>query len=249
MAGTPTLQTVVKTIGVLEMLSREDADSVGLARVAEVLGWSRAATHQYLSSLVRANWLEQDADRRYRLAHGAVLFAEAVAQKIGTPPVILRVMDELVEVLQEPISFAVLRGNEALIVERREPRRSLIHRNPERHLNLASASGQVLLAFDPRARQGLPPELAELVDETERKGYGEIRNHEWMGDDVEAVAVPVLRGSRCLGALSVIAPVGRMSIPDAVSELVSARARIEAALNGAQVAPTTASDRDASRVS
>ena len=47
MAGTPTLQTVVKTIDVLEVLSQEDADSVGLARVAEALGWSRAATHHY----------------------------------------------------------------------------------------------------------------------------------------------------------------------------------------------------------
>lgn len=231
MAGTPTLQTVVKTIDVLEAFGQEDSESVSLARIAETLQWSRAATHQYLASLVRAGWLEQDADRRYRLGDGAVLFAEAVAQKTGTPPVILRVMEELVEVLQEPISFAVLHGNEALIVERREPKRGLIHRNPERHLDLASASGQVLLAFDRRARQGLKPELAALAQEAERKGYGEIRNHEWMGDEVEAVAVPAMRGTRCLGALSVIAPAGRMSIPDAVAELFRARARIEEALN------------------
>jgi DNA-binding IclR family transcriptional regulator len=143
-------------------------------------------------------------------------------------------MEELVEVLQEPISFAILHGNEALIVERREPRRPLIHRNLERHLDLASASGQVLLAFDRRARQGLEPELAALADEAVAKGYGEIRNHEWMGDEVEAVAVPIIRGERCLGALSVIAPAGRMSIPDAVSELLGARARIEEALNEAE---------------
>jgi DNA-binding IclR family transcriptional regulator len=232
MAGTPTLQTVVKTIDVLEALSQEGAEAVSLARVAEVLQWSRAATHQYLASLARAGWLEQDSDRRYRLGYGAVLFADAVAQKSGTPPVILRTMEELVDVLQEPISFAILHGDEALIVERREPRRGLIHRNPERHLDLASASGQVLLAFDPRARQGLTPELAALAEQAARRGYGEIHNHEWMGDEVEAVAVPVMRGARCLGALSVIAPAGRMSIPDAVSELLGARARIEKTLNG-----------------
>ncbi|WP_270889311.1 IclR family transcriptional regulator [Pedococcus sp. 5OH_020] len=234
MAGTPTLQTVVKTIDVLEALSQEDTESVSLARVAEVLQWSRAATHQYLASLVRTGWLEQDADRRYRLGYGATLFADAVAQKGGTPPVILRTMEELVEVLQEPISFAILHGDEALIVERREPRRPLIHRNPERHLDLASASGQVLLGFDPRARQELSSELAELAEEARRKGYGEIHNHEWMGDEVEAVAVPIMRGQRCLGALSVIAPAGRMSIPEAVSELVSARARVEEALSPPQ---------------
>ncbi|MEU6408286.1 helix-turn-helix domain-containing protein [Microbispora sp. NPDC046933] len=230
MAGTPMLQTVVKTIDVLQALSQEDTESVSLARMAEVLRWSRPATHQYLTSLVRTGWLEQDQDRRYRLGYGAVLFAEAVAQKSGTPRAILRTMEELVQVLQEPISFAILHGDEVLIIERREPRRPLIHRNPERHLGLDSASGQVLLAFDPRARADLSHELMTLAEEARRKGYGEIRNHEWLGDEVEAVAVPIMRGERCLGALSVIAPAGRMSIPDAVSELFNARARTEEAL-------------------
>ena len=230
MAGTPTLQTVVKTIDVLQAFSAEATESVSLARMAEVLQWSRPATHQYLASLVRAGWLEQDADRRYRLGHGAVLFADAVTLKSGTPQAILNGMEELVDALQESISFAILHGDEALIIERREPRRALVHRNPELHLDMASASGQVLLAFDPRCRD-LRPDLADLTEATLRNGYGEIHNHEWMGDEVEAIAVPVMRGPRCLGALSVIAPAGRMSIPTAIRELQQARSRIEGGLD------------------
>lgn len=234
MAGTPTLQTVLKTIEILEVLSREPTDAVTLARVTEALQWSRPATHQYLASLVRAGWLEQDASRRYRLAGGASLFAQSVAERSGRPPAILQVMEDLVVTLREPISFAVLSSNEALIVERREPQRSLIHRNPERHLSLASASGQVLLAFDRRARPPKDDKLAALADEARRKGYGQILN-EWMGDEVEAIAVPIMQAEWCLGALSVIAPAGRMSIPTAIDELNKARLRVEALIGGSAV--------------
>jgi DNA-binding IclR family transcriptional regulator len=226
MAGTPILQTTLKTIELLEVLTRFGTHAP-LASVAEALGWSRSATHQYLASLARMGWVEQDHERRYRLGSGAVLFARSIVELEFLPHPITDAMDELVDVLKEPISFAVLHGEEAVIVERREPRRSLIHRNPERHLSLVSASGQVLLAFDRRAQALRSPEHAALIEEVERTGHGEVRNTSWMGDDIEAIAVPVMRGDWCLGALSVIAPAGRMSLEDAASELKKAARKIE----------------------
>ncbi|RWZ46060.1 hypothetical protein ELQ90_16375 [Labedella phragmitis] len=230
MAGTPILQTALKTIEVLEVLSRFGAQPASLGSIAEALGWSRAATHQYLTSLSRTGWVEQDQERRYRPGSGAVLFARSIVELDFLPHPITDAMDELVDVLKEPISFAVLHGEEAVIIERREPRRSLIHRNPERYLSLVSASGQVLLAYDRRAQALRTPQHEQLIAEVERTGHGEVRNKSWMGDDVEAIAVPVMRGDWCLGALSVIAPAGRMSLPDAAAELKSSAARIEQAL-------------------
>ncbi len=230
MAGTPTLQTAVKTIAVLEALSRQEERAVTLAHLAHALGWSKAATHQYLSSLVHAGWLEQDEERRYRLGSGAVLFARSVDEVDFLPPPIITGMEELVDILQEPISFAILHGDEAVIVERREPHRSLIHRNPERHLSLTSASGKALLAFDKRTQALWQPEYTPLAEEVVARGYAEVHNKAWMGDDVEAIAVPIMREEWCLGALSAIAPAGRMPMDTAAREMTRMRERIERAI-------------------
>mgnify|MGYP002623545443 CR=1 FL=1 len=232
MAGTPVLQTAVKTVELLEVLARQGAEAVSLARIAEQVGWGRAATHQYLNSLVHAGWVEQDAERRYRLGGAAFVFAQSVGQHAGAPRAVVAMMEELVDALNEPISFAILHRDEALIVERREPQRSLIYRNLERHLDLTTASGQVLLAFDDRTRAYWRPEYTLLAEEVRKKGYGEIRNQEWMGDAVEAFAVPIMNGEQCLGALSVIAPVGRMPVDRAIAELFAARKKAEANIAG-----------------
>jgi DNA-binding IclR family transcriptional regulator len=234
MSGTPALQTVLKTVQVLEALAQDDSDSVSLSRVSTLLGWSRTATHQYLSSLVRAGWLQQDGDRQYQVTSRAALFGRFAIEHAGIPASIPRVMQELVEELNEAVSFAVLQGNEAVFVERFEPLRPFaIHRDAERHMPLgASASGEILLAFDPIARDRLGSDDESRWAEVRGQGFAQA-HAEWMGDMIEAAAVPVLREGQCLGALSVIAPEGRMDIDKATDALVAARAKIESELSGA----------------
>jgi len=232
MAGTPALQTVIKVIQVLEAVMDQGTDEVSLAKLSQSLGWTRGATHQYLSSLVKAGWMQQDADRRYQLASKAAIFGRYASEHAGVPPAVTAEMAELVTTLHEPISFAVLQGREAVIVERREPQRPFaIQRGAELRMALRSASGQVLIAFDRRRSDALvDPERTEDVQrEVRALGYA-ITRAQWMGDTVEAVAVPVMDGGECLGALSAVAPEGRMDIQVAIAELLAARKRIEASL-------------------
>ncbi|UOQ55922.1 helix-turn-helix domain-containing protein [Leucobacter allii] len=232
MSGPTTLQSVEKTIRVLEVFLQLDRATVTLTEVAEALGWSRPATHQYLTTLVHCGWLQQDERRQYRLSIRAATFGRFATAHAGVPEAVSRTMRALVARLEEPISFAVRNGGSALIVERVEPERSLsVRREAERQLPLGSTSGQVLLAFDPHASDAERAPHAEAIAEIREHGYS-VHRAVWMGDAIEVVAVPVMQGEECLGALSVIAPEGRMEITAAIDTLVSARNALESELAG-----------------
>lgn len=225
MAG---LQSVMKTVSVLETILRLNRSEFGVSDIARSLDWSRAATHQYLSSLLAAGWLQQTEGRKYELTAQAAVFGRFAVEHAGIPPELPRTMQELVDELSEPISFAVLNGNEAVIVERYEPQRPFaIHRDAERHLRLRhSASGLVLLAFDPYASREIDSETEDRVRSVHAQGYARTHS-EWLGDVVDAAAVPILSGEKCLGALSVVAPQNRLDMDRAIAALKDARSRTE----------------------
>ncbi|MDR6688926.1 DNA-binding IclR family transcriptional regulator [Arthrobacter sp. 1088] len=232
MARDIALQTVVKTIRVLEALVQINERAVGPSRLAQELGWTRAAAHQYMASLAEAGWLQQDSDRKYLLTGNASLFGRFTIERAGAPTQLLSAMPALVDRLNEAVSFAVLNGEEAVIIERYEPRRSFaVQPDAERHMKVTeSASGRVLIAFDSRAPENLIRAIADQLEPIRSKGFAYHRG-EWMDDIVEAVAVPIMRGTECLGALSAVAPDGRMDVDDAAKTLLEARKDIEAALN------------------
>ncbi|WP_162230821.1 IclR family transcriptional regulator [Leucobacter japonicus] len=230
MTKTTTLQSVEKTIRVLEVFPQFDRPLVTLSEVAEALGWSRPATHQYLTTLVHCGWLQQDTKRQYRLSVRAATFGRFATAHAGVPEAVTRRMHALMQRLEEPISFAVRNGGSALIVERVEPQRSLaVRREAERQLPLGSTSGHVLLAFDPHATAEEQAPHIDAIQEIRERGYS-VHRAVWMGDAIEVVAVPILQGEECLGALSVIAPEGRMNLDDAITEMVDSRRAIEADL-------------------
>ena len=222
------LQSVSKTILVLEAFLKFEGGRTSVSDLARLLGWSRAATHQYVSTLAESGWLMQNDKREYLLSPRAAVFGRFAIEYSAVPAEISRAMVSLVEQLNEPISYAVLNGNEAIIVERHEPRRPFaISQAMEPHLDpRTSASGMALLAFDihldPTRWAGLEAEL----DEARERGYTETHS-DWLGDAVDAVAVPIMLHGECLGALSVIAPAGRMDMPHARNTLCEARRSVE----------------------
>lgn len=223
------LQTVSKTVKVLEAFLLFEGGRASVSGIARELGWSRAAAHQYVSTLAEEGWLQQDEEREYRLSPRAAVFGRFAIEFSAIPPEVSRRMEPLVQQLNEPISFAVLNGNEAIIVERHEPKRPFaITQAAEPHLELrSSASGMVLLAFDAHVDHSRFADMSDRLAEVRANGFAQSHS-EWMGDVVDVVAVPIMSGSECLGALSVIAPAGRLDIPTAREVLLRSRQEIEA---------------------
>lgn len=222
------LQSVSKTILVLETFLKFADGRSSVSNLARELGWSRAATHQYVSTLAEAGWLQQNERRDYQLSPRAAVFGRFAIEHSGIPAEVTRAMESLVKELNEPISYAVLNGNEAIIVERHEPRRPFsITRAAEPHLQLtSSASGTVLLAFDTHVDSSRTEGMETALAEVRTRGYAETHS-EWLGDVVDAVAVPIMSRGECLGAVSVIAPSGRLDMPTARKALLAARGEVE----------------------
>lgn len=222
------IKSVLKVVDIMEAILRLNKPQAGVSEISDILGWSRAATHQYLSSLLAAGWLQQSTDRKYELTAQAAVFGRFASTHAGVPPELPPAMKELVETLSEPVSFAMLNGNEAVIVERYEPRRPFaINRDAELRLRLRhSSSGLVLLAFDPYAHVELDSKTRDRIESVRENGYAQVSS-EWMGDPIEAVAVPILSEEKCLGALSVIAPSGRLDMQKAITALRNTRYTVE----------------------
>ena len=229
------LQSVSKTIRVLETFLRFPDGRSSVSELSKVLGWSRAATHQYVSTLAESGWLMQNVKREYQLSPRADVFGRFAIEYSGVPVEISNAMKSLVEELNEPISYAVLNGNEAIIIERHEPTRPFsISRAAEPHLDLkTSASGMVLLAYDAHVEQSRREGIEDYLQEVRQQGYAHTHS-EWLGDVVDVVAVPIISAGECLGALSVIAPSGRIDIPTACAALLGARSAVEGVWSGEQ---------------
>lgn len=229
------LQSVSKTIVVLEAFLQFEGGKSSVSDLARKLGWSRAAVHQYVSTLAESGWLVQNDKREYLLSPRAAVFGRFAIEYSGVPPEISRTMISLVEVLNEPISYAVLNGGEAIIIERHEPRRPFaISQAMEPHLVLeTSASGLVLLAFDAHIKASRQQGIEAKLEEIRQQGYAESHS-EWLGDIIDAIAVPIMSNTECLGAVSVIAPAGRMDMLSARSALCAARHEVEQELARAE---------------
>lgn len=226
-----TLQSVAKTIQVLEALRDSPEGRASVSDLSRALDWSRAATHQYLSSLAEVGWLIQNAKREYLFSPRTAVFARFAVQFSQVPVAVSEEMTRLVGSLNEPISYAMLNGNEAIIVERREPKRPFaISQALEPHLDLhTSASGLALLAYDSRVNAIHREGLEETLNDVRARGYAESHSH-WLGDMVDVVAVPIMLREECMGVVSVIAPSGRLDLDLARESMLDARARLESRL-------------------
>ena len=212
-SGTKTLVSAQKMLVVLEIVASAAQPTV--SEVAKSLGWSRGVAHQYLVTGIRSGWLVRDGDT-YVLSTKACAIGNAASAAVGLTVAVRAEMAKLVKAIHEPISFAVLDGDGARIVDRVEPDRALqVRRTSEERMSVkTSASGQVILAHqDAHTRARMRMQGVDLLDDAFYRqirldGYAEIQG-QWGGDDVTAVAVPVFTTGKCHGALSAICPSGR----------------------------------------
>lgn len=86
--------------------------------LADMLGLSRSTTHRYALTLVSEGWLEQDNNRKYRLAGGAANVGTSIvnltAGRTGSWPV----LQELRAQTGHTASFGVLDGVQATYLQR-----------------------------------------------------------------------------------------------------------------------------------
>lgn len=221
--GTRTLSSPMQMLRMIERLALRTETPAKV--LSSDLGWSSAKTHQYLTTAVAAGWVMR-TENGYALSVRACALGNSASQRFGLSAELRASMTEACETLGEPISYAVLNGDSPQIIERVEPTRALHFRiSLEQPMSIVtSASGSLLVAYLNRAdREDLRRRIPELKNEDyyayiRKQGHVVISGF-WEGDEIEAVAVPVMIHGNCAGALSAITPHSRTAPEVMLNEL------------------------------
>jgi IclR family transcriptional regulator, pca regulon regulatory protein len=104
-------------IAILESFSG-DRQALGIANLADIIGISRSTTHRYATTLVALGYLEQDSQRRYRLAARAASPGKAALGSIRRQVPARAALEGLRDETGHTVSMAVLDGARLIYVHR-----------------------------------------------------------------------------------------------------------------------------------
>lgn len=143
------MTTVDKALSLLDHFSHEQTD-IGLSEFARLSGFDKSAALRMLSALVRAGFLEQDAQtRRYRLGGSFLRFARLRENAVPTTDLVRPLAQALNDETRETAHVSIYAGGRlSTIIVIDSPRTIRAHVDPGMNLPFnATASGLCWLAF------------------------------------------------------------------------------------------------------
>jgi DNA-binding IclR family transcriptional regulator len=200
------VRVLVKAMAVLELLA-ETPEELSLGDIAQRLDLNKSTCHRILTTLAAGDFVERPRAGSYRLGIGAFRIGSAMARRLSVRDRVLPAMQELYRSTGETVFLSVLRGDEAVCLERLDGRYASTHTlrvggtlplylgaGPRLLLaSLPEAQFEAYLAgpFQRRVFASQPTEtqLREWVDRIRQEGHSVSR------DDVEpgvtALSAPV----------------------------------------------------------
>lgn len=126
-AGTgDSVRVLVKAMAVLELLA-EAPDELSLGDIATRLELNKSTCHRILTTLAAGDFVERPAPGSYRLGIGAFRIGSAMARRLSVRERALPAMQDLYRSTGETVFLLVLRGDEAVCVERLDGRYAATH--------------------------------------------------------------------------------------------------------------------------
>jgi IclR family transcriptional regulator, pca regulon regulatory protein len=228
----------------------------GIADLADELGMSRSTTHRYVVTLVELGYLEQGAQRKYRLGLRVTDLGMSALSSMSLRDHAHPYLEELRRETNFTVSLAILDGPEVLYVDRLRGSRQDQHKiDFDVHVGsrlpaYCTAIGKILLANLPEAeqkavigeiefskhgpnaissRKALKAELESLIDESVAV------DDEEFSADVQAIAAPIRSsGGEVVAAVNLAAARSMITVNDLVvslsPHLISTASRISARL-------------------
>lgn len=238
-AASGPVESVDRALLVLQALADAGPHGQGLAELAASLGLNKSTVHRTLAGLRFRAFATQDPETgRYVLGPAATRLGEEFFGAENLPVLLHPALVALGAATDELVHLGVLSGPHVVYLDKVEPERpvrvwsAIGRRSPA----VTTALGRALLAFRGTDRALLAgyvraserPVDAEHVwqelEDARHRGYATEREENEPG--IACVAVPVLRGGAPVAAVSVTAPVERMT----VGRVADLHARIRAEL-------------------
>ncbi|MGF0115494.1 IclR family transcriptional regulator [Promicromonospora sp. Marseille-Q5078] len=210
------LGSVDKALLTLDALARAGAGGVGLAELAAEVGANKSTLHRTLAALRHRGYADQRVDGAYTLGPAVLSLGAAYLAEDNLPGLLRPALEALRDEVDELVHLGTLAGQEVVYLDKVEPQRPLrVWSAVGRRIPVATtALGRALLAAGPGAAPGL---AADDADRTLRAALTAAREHGYASETEEnepgiaCVAVALLRGGRPVAAVSITAPVERMT--------------------------------------
>ena len=120
------VRVLVKAMAVLELLA-EAPDALSLGDIATRLDLNKSTCHRILTTLAAGDFVERPSPGAYRLGIGAFRIGSAMARRLSVRERALPAMRELYRNTGETVFLLVLRGDEAVSIERLDGRYASTH--------------------------------------------------------------------------------------------------------------------------
>lgn len=230
------LGSVDKALLTLDALARAGAGGASLARLAAEVGANRSTLHRTLAALRHRGYAEQDDAGAYRLGPAVLALSTAYLAEDNLPALLQPALETLRDEVDELVHLGVLAGTEVVYLDKVEPQRPLrVWSAVGRRIPAATtALGRALLAASPAddadlarfvaaagaaspdpgttagtTRGTTTERLRTALDDARAHGYAAETEENEPG--IACVAVALLRAGRPVAAVSITAPVERMT--------------------------------------
>ncbi|GLY70377.1 IclR family transcriptional regulator [Amycolatopsis taiwanensis] len=124
-AGEP-VRVLVKAMAVLELLA-EAPEELSLGDIAARLNLNKSTCHRILTTLAAGDFVERPSAGSYRLGIGAFRIGSAMARRLSVRDRALPAMRDVYRKTGETVFLLVLRGDEAVCLERLDGRYAATH--------------------------------------------------------------------------------------------------------------------------
>lgn len=148
---TPTSETVKKTLGLLDVLSKGQREWYA-AEIAKEANLPVSTAFRLLTTLVQLRFVDYDREsRRYRLGLKLLELGHLVSQRLDLPNLGTPVLSRLAQVSKETAHLSIRDGDEGVFIAKVEAEHSVrLHTPLGRRVPLhAGASMKILLAYLP----------------------------------------------------------------------------------------------------
>ncbi|WP_199423391.1 IclR family transcriptional regulator [Actinotalea solisilvae] len=215
------VEAVDRALVVLEALAAAGPHGASLAELAAGLGLNKTTIHRTLAALRHRGFATQEPSGRYALGAAATRLADAYFGEENLPALLHPALVALSREVDELVHLGVLSGREVVYLDKVEPERAVRvwsaigRRSPA----ATTALGRAMLAHRGADRSTLEGYLAgtgvdgdhvwDVIERARRDGFAtEVEENE---AGISCVAVPLLRAGVAVAAVSVTAPVERMT--------------------------------------